>query len=590
MNEAIQKVLELIRSGKDLDDKTVERILRSFNRGSSVRSISKKSLLPFYLNERKLRSDIYDSWNIDEEMHQRIVELLRAKPGRTASGVATVSVLMKPWPCGGSCIYCPNDIRMPKSYLSDEPACQRAEMAYFDPYLQVVRRLMVLEDMGHNTDKVELIVLGGTFDDYSIMYRRWFINQLFEALNDLSDGNAQEECEKRERYYEGLGLHASPDEIAHDALMTQSRLDVHEVSYNVAISENPYWEVADEREVIDRLACKNSLVNEHERNENSSYKCVGLVIETRPECITYENLTEKRKLGCTKIQVGIQSLDAEILSRNSRTTSLDDIDRAFSLLREFGFKSHIHLMQNLPYANLATDEADYIKLIDDIRYKPDEIKLYPCALVESAEMKVLADKGQWHGYETNDLIDLLSELVKMTPRYTRISRMIRDIPSTDIIGGNKITNLRQLVEQKLKDEGSVLQEIRMREVRTGNVDVKRLTLRRTDYSTSNTTEVFLEYTDEDDKLAGFLRLSLPLDKAADAMIREVHVYGKVAKIGKTVESAQHSGLGRSLIDAALRISAHDGRSAVKVISAVGTRVYYRNLGFKDEELYQRIEL
>lgn len=585
----MSKVIELIKQDPDLDGATIEKVLRSFNKGLSERAISKKNLLPYYLNERRSDSLAFKRWAVDEDTHSRILELLRAKPGRTASGVATVSVLMKPWPCAGNCLYCPNDIRMPKSYLSDEPACQRAEMAWFDPYLQVVRRLTVLQDMGHNIDKVELIVLGGTFDDYSEQYRHWFIHQLFEALDDFSDDTALEGATRRERFYRSIGSSNDPEKLRSTTLELQTSIDDGAIDYNDAISGNPYWSLPEE-DILHELACKRSLQDEQKRNESARCKCVGLVIETRPECITRQSLIEKRELGCTKIQVGVQSLSPVILAKNSRTTNVNDIVNAFELMREFGFKSHIHLMQNLPFATLESDAVDFEKLTSDVRFKPDEIKLYPCALVESADMTDLASSGAWQGYNTDDLIELLARFVSLAPRYMRISRMIRDIPSTDIVAGNKITNLRQLVENKVKADGRRSEEIRLREVRSAEVDVEELQLRKTDYQTSNTREMFLEYVDEDDRLAGFLRLSLPNAAEADAMIREVHVYGKVARIGESVESAQHSGLGRSLIEEALAISSKDGRSAVKVISAVGTREYYRNLGFEDDELYQRIEL
>ena len=115
-------------------------------------------------------------------------------------------MLTKPWPCSSNCDYCPSDIRMPKSYLSDEPACQRAERNFFDPYLQVHARLHTLNQMGHPTDKVELIVLGGTWSDYPLDYQLWFMEQLFCALNDGDGEEAQAKARQLRARYRAAGF------------------------------------------------------------------------------------------------------------------------------------------------------------------------------------------------------------------------------------------------------------------------------------------------------------------------------------------------------------------------------------------------
>ena len=175
-----------MRAGEELDAKVLLRILNDHNKrlDANVPHYSKKKLLPFYLRTKERDPQRWQSWNITPELEQQLVHLLQVKPRRSASGVATITVITKPWKCGGACIYCPNDLRMPKSYLSDEPACQRAERNYFDPYLQVTSRLRALNQMGHVTDKIELIVLGGTWSDYPRAYQIWFITELFRALND----------------------------------------------------------------------------------------------------------------------------------------------------------------------------------------------------------------------------------------------------------------------------------------------------------------------------------------------------------------------------------------------------------------------
>ena len=189
MEDIIVEILDRLRAGEELDAKALLRILNDHNKrlGANVPHYSKKKLLPFYLRTKERDLQRWQSWNITHELEQQLVHLLQVKPRRSASGVATITVITKPWKCGGACIYCPNDLRMPKSYLSDEPACQRAERNYFDPYLQVTSRLRALNQMGHVTDKIELIVLGGTWSDYPRAYQIWFITELFRALNDVGD-------------------------------------------------------------------------------------------------------------------------------------------------------------------------------------------------------------------------------------------------------------------------------------------------------------------------------------------------------------------------------------------------------------------
>lgn len=513
---------------------------------------------------------------MSEEEHGRLVRLLQAKPRRSASGVATVTVLTKPWPCGGGCIYCPNDILMPKSYMASEPACQRALLCDFDPYLQVANRLRVLHDMGHSTDKVELIVLGGTFSDYEEGYRVWFIRELFRALNDFdSDGSAITKAEHPD------SMRNQDDQCISEI---QSRINSGDLAYNDAVAMLYMGDDA-RRETASYI----DLENEHRRNVRAGSRCVGLVVETRPELITRPHLRHLRSLGCTKVQIGIQSLRDDILKQNGRCATRADIEHAFALLREFGFKSHVHYMLNLKGMTPKTDLEDYLYLVGDPRLRPDEVKLYPCALVESASLMDEWRLGSWRPYSEDDLVETLARCVLETPPYTRISRMIRDIPSPDIVVGNRKTNLRQLVEQKVaqiaETDDVQVQEMRIREIATNDIDPRSLHLEIVRYETSNTDEFFLQFVDDGNHLAAFLRLSLPWDVDAAAMIRELHVYGDAAPI-KGVGRAQHIGLGKSLMEKACELAADQGRREIKVISAVGTRDYYSRLGFEEGDLYQ----
>jgi elongator complex protein 3 len=200
------------------------------------------------------------------------------------------------------------------------------------------------------------------------------------------------------------------------------------------------------------------------------------------------------------------------------------------------------------------------------------------------------ERGEWRPYTEEELIDLLAHDLLVTPAYTRVSRMIRDISSTDIVCGNKKTNLRQMVEAHIGKDGGQVSEIRMREVATSDVAAGTLSLECVSYETTVSQEHFLEWVSETDRIAGFLRLSLPKDRP-QAMIREVHVYGRVAGLHRTESGgAQHQGLGKELVERACAMAREAGYEAINVISAVGTRNYYRALGFSDADLYQRRRL
>lgn len=580
-------------------DKLVRR--RNREQHDASRRIAKRRLLPAYLRMKETEPATLQEWGVTPEIDAALIRLLKAKPRRTASGVATITVLTKPWACASDCLYCPNDVRMPKSYMADEPACQRAERNYFDPYLQVISRLRVLNDMGHVTDKIELIVLGGTFNDYPKEYQTWFMTELFRALNDAGE-DAQtsllaEKFNKRAAQYESAGVLCEAEDLRVQVAAVQEKVNLGKVCYNQAAAELYGAGSAWEQVAGFQSANFEDLETQQRINEGAAHRVVGLVVETRPDAITPQSLVHLRALGCTKIQMGIQSLNQHILDVNERGATVDQIVQAFALLRLFGFKSHIHLMVNLLGATPTSDRAEYHQLVSDPRFIPDEVKLYPCALVENAHLMRAYDAGDWQPYDEATLVELLAADILVTPPYTRISRMIRDISATDIVVGNKKTNLRQIVEGHV---GALqVQEMRMREIATGEIDASNLRLECISYRTTVSEEKFLQWVTPQNKLAGFLRLSLPdaqqMDayqvlnqvlNAGQAMIREVHVYGKVAALHDSGESAQHAGLGRKLVEEACNIARSVGYSAINVISSVGTREYYRKLGFVDSGLYQ----
>lgn len=455
---------------------------------------------------------------------------LLGKPIRTLSGVVPVTLLTKPYPCPGKCIFCPNDVKMPKSYLSAEPGAQRAKANNFDPYNQVSSRLQSYYANGHSTDKVELIILGGTWSAYPLSYKIWFIYRCFEALNNFK-----------------------PDR----------KLNLPQLS-----GESDWFRLFSAQKINETAACR----------------CVGLSIETRPDFITISQLIELRKMGCTKIQIGIQSLSDKVLKLNHRGHTVSATKKAIKLLRQFGFKIQAHWMANLYGSTPKKDVADFKKLFSQKWYRPDELKIYPCSLLATAPLMKYYRLKLWRPYTDQELLSVMKAILPLVPAYCRVSRMIRDFSSNDIVIGNKTTNLRQIVETNLPR----IQEIRSREIKDQVINPANLKLRIVTYPASASQEKFIQWVTPTNQICGFLRLSLPY-KSNSAMIRELHVYGRSLNL-KAKGKTQHLGLGSKLIQTAKTLSRQNKYQILSVISAVGTREYYRRHGFVDAELYQQFTI
>jgi elongator complex protein 3 (tRNA carboxymethyluridine synthase) len=510
---------------------------------------------------------------------RRFLDKIRMKPVRTLSGVAPVTVLTRPFPCPGACIFCPSDVRMPKSYLADEPGAQRAAQHQFDPYLQTLSRLVTYHRTGHRCDKVELIVLGGTWSSYAAAYQIWFIKRCFDAL------------EAFERVLGGWSPDFEPSPGVDFGRLTE-RVDGRRIGrrYNEIVRDHA-------ADGAGETATWSELEAAQRRNERAAARCVGLVLETRPDHVTLEETVRLRRLGATKVQIGVQSLSDEVLALNRRGHDVAATRRAIRLLRQAGFKLHAHWMPNLHGSRPAEDLADFHRLFDDPEVRPDELKIYPCSLIASAELMAYHEDGRWRPYDEDELTGLLEHCLLATPEYCRLTRVIRDIPGTDIVAGNKVTNLRQVVEARLARRGLRPRDIRAREIRQRRVTRSGLHLRRLEYDAGGGREVFLQYVTDDDRLAAFLRLSLPRaappigEIAASAMIREVHAYGALLGLGeRRAGRSQHLGLGRDLVERAAALAAERGFRDLAVISSVGTRRYYRRLGFTDGALYQHRQL
>lgn len=465
---------------------------------------------------------------------EALLRAIRMKPMRTLSGVTTVTVLTQPSPCPGNCIFCPEDELLPKSYLRREPGAARAFQNHFDPFLQVSSRLESYHATGHPAEKIELLILGGCWTAYPREYQQWFIKRCLDALNGR-DGTSLEDAQAM--------------------------------------------------------------------NENATHRNVGLVIETRPDEINAETAIFLRQLGVTKVQMGAQSFNDEILSKNLRGHTAATTLKATALLRAAGFKIVLHWMPNLLGATIESDKADFNRMWTD-GYCPDEIKIYPTQLLESAHLYQYWQKKQYHPYSTEELIHLLADIKPTIPQYCRVNRIIRDIPADYIVAGNKRSSLRQDALKELASRGQRCNCLRCREVRGQLIEAEQLSLTDHEYQAAFAHEHFLRYQTPDELVAGYLRLSLgiefPPEEAQSmhelyrlapeligaAIIREVHIYGQSLEVGNAQNgAAQHIGLGTKLIEKAEEISKNSGYKKIAVISAIGTREYYRKRGFTNENLY-----
>jgi len=550
--EALLAIFNAVREAPDWDHDALLRILARHgrdNKAGTTGYFSKIELVTAY--QQLTAAGVLP-------FERFVLRRLQMKPVRTSSGVTPVTVLTEPAGCPGRCIFCPDAEGMPKSYLPDEPGARRAAQCGFDPYLQVRTRLETFEAMGHPADKVELLILGGTWSAYSRRYREWFVTRCLDAMNE----------------------EAAPSALP--GSLTPETTPGHSITTSSA-----------------RLAVAQA------RNETATHRNVGLVIETRPDWVTPDEVVHLRRLGVTKVQLGVQSLDDAILALNQRGHDVATVRRAVGLLRAAGFKLHLHWMPNLYGATPESDRLDFGRLWSDPALRPDELKIYPCSIIAGTELYRLWQAGAYRPYTEDELIDLVADCKATIPPYCRVNRVFRDIPADDIVAGVKTSNLRQLVHERMAARGQVCRCIRCREVRGSVVGEDDLRLVVHAYETAGSVEHFLSYETAAGRLAGFLRLSLPArdgdavgsravadiwetipEIAGAAMIREVHVYGPALEIGATsAGEAQHLGLGRRLIAEAKARAAAAGYDRLAVIAAIGTRRYYERLGFARGDLY-----
>ncbi|MCJ7425740.1 MAG: tRNA uridine(34) 5-carboxymethylaminomethyl modification radical SAM/GNAT enzyme Elp3 [Dehalococcoidales bacterium] len=435
------------------------------------------------------------------------------KFARTISGVTPVAVMTAPLQCPGQCVYCPTYQATPKSYTPESPAVLRAIRCDYDAGKQVRSRLKALTEMGHPTDKVELIVMGGTFLAFPKDYQYQFIKECLDGLNGQDSANLEEA---------------------------------------------------------------------KQRNQTAKHRCTGLCLETRPDWCGEEEIERMLRFGATRVELGVQMLDDEIYRLTRRGHKVEDVVRATALLRQHGFKVHYHWMPGLPGSTPEHDLELSRKLFDDERFKPDGLKLYPTMVVEGTELERWYQENRYQPYDVKTMVNLLTDIKSIVPKYVRISRVLRDIPAKFITAGCK-DSLRGVIKQRMKQRGIECKCIRCREYghraqegrQTGEPRLVRM-----DYGAAGGNEIFLSFEDETETLFGLLRMRIqPKIETSEnsALIRELHVYGpEVPLAEQNREAAQHKGLGKALLREAERIAAEEfGAPQMTILSGVGAREYYR---------------
>ncbi|MEX0932850.1 MAG: tRNA uridine(34) 5-carboxymethylaminomethyl modification radical SAM/GNAT enzyme Elp3 [Candidatus Pacearchaeota archaeon] len=455
------------------------------------------------------------------------------KPVRSVSGVTPLTVVLEPRKCDhGTCIYCPGGDFVPQSYTNKSPAIMRALALQFDPYEQVKNRLGVLDKMNHQTDKIELIVLGGTFLQYPLEYQYNFIKRCYDALNDCDSKNLKEA---------------------------------------------------------------------KKINETAKHRCVAMCIENRPDNCSKEEIERMLEFGCTRVEIGVQMPDDELYRKTNRGHTVKEVIEATKNLKDAGFKLGYHIMPGLPYSNPKKDIELFKKIFDNPDFRPDQLKIYPCQVVEDSPLAKTYKLIKFTPYSEKQTQEILIKMMKIIPEYCRVMRMMREFPKEKLIEGLERLDIRKEIENDFRKNKEQINEIRMREVGFNKDINQNVKLKTIEYEASGGKELFLEFINDDNILFGLLRLrifdsenqlSSIENKSAKhmsnrAMVRELHVYGQALNIGikSKINDSQHRGIGKILMEEAEKIAKEYGMEELYVISGIGVREYYKKLGYKIKEPY-----
>jgi elongator complex protein 3 len=467
----------------------------------------------------------------------KLLSLLRRKITRTISGVTVIAVMTEPYPCPQSepCAYCPGgpSFGVPQSYTGFEPAAMRGLQNEFDPFRQVKSRIEQLQAIGHKVDKVELIVMGGTFPATPLDYQSWFVQRCLDAITGKQSA---------------------------------------------------------------------SLEDAKKSAEASSIRNVGITVETRPDWAKEMHVDNMLSMGVTRVELGVQNPSDDIYRLVGRKHKVQDVVEATRIMKDAGLKVVYHLMPGLPGSNPKKDLEAFREIFENPDFRPDMIKIYPCLVLKGTRAYDWYCEGKYEPYSNEEAANLIVELKKVVPSWVRIMRVQRDIPAGLIVAGVRKSNLRQLVQQKLREQGMRCRCIRCREVGHRmmiddvKVDSDKVEILTAKYLASEGEEVFISAEDvENDVLIGYLRLRVPSEKAhrpevkgkSCSVVRELHVYGPLVPVGKHLARAwQHKGYGGVLLGEAERLSREVyGLGRVLVISALGTKEYYRRFGYERDGVY-----
>ncbi|MCE5296071.1 MAG: tRNA uridine(34) 5-carboxymethylaminomethyl modification radical SAM/GNAT enzyme Elp3 [Euryarchaeota archaeon] len=453
---------------------------------------------------------------LDEETFRKVEDIIKRKPVRTMSGVAVVATMTSPAPCPhGKCIYCPGGVESnsPQSYTGKEPAARRAIFNEYDPIRQTRARIEQLEAIGHDTDKIDLIVMGGTFTSRPLDYQTSFVMGCFEAMNER------------------------PSETLEEA---------------------------------------------HAFNETAPHRCIGMTIETRPDSFDPAMADHVMSLGTTRVEFGVQLLDDDILRAVNRGHGVKAVVDATKVAKDKGLKVCYHIMPGLPGSSPEKDMESFRMMFSDERFMPDMLKIYPTLVVEGTKLFEMWQKGEYAPYTTSEAALLIADMKETVPRWARIQRIQRDIPVQLISAGVDKSDLRELACRELARTGRKCHCIRCREV--GLMGIRKFSkadvvMKDVSYRASEGEEHFISIELEDrDALVGYARLRLG-DGAEAANLRELKVFGQMARIGETGTEAQHRGFGRELMAEAESMAAERGYRSIKVTSGVGVRGYYSVMGY-----------
>ncbi len=514
-------------------------------------------------------------FSFSEGSGKKVKEILLMKPVRTISGVATIACMTKPFNCPhGTCIFCPGGLNspfgdVPQSYTGKEPSTMRAIRNNYDSYLIAMNRLETYTALGHCPEKIEVIIQGGTFPAMSRTYQIEFVSNIFKALNDFS-----------ETFY------------------NKNEIDFKKFN---EFFELPFQDIKS-KERNERINSKlltlkgeADLKFEQKRNEfESRIKCVALCIETKPDNCFEKHINEMLELGTTRVEIGVQSLENKILKKTNRGHSVEDSIKATQLMRDSFLKIGYHLMPGLPDSTPEKNVQEFKELFSNPDFKPDSLKIYPCMVLQGTGLHQLWEKGLFNPISTEQAAKIIAEGKRFIPKYCRVMRIQRDIPTNQTEAGVENTNLRQFVELKQKELGIKCKCIRCREPKGKEIDFNAVKILSESFEANNSEEIFISVEDTvNDLLLGFCRLRIPFKPFRKEItentlgIRELHVYGQALALGeKSFDAVQHKGFGQKLLEEAEKISREKfDAKKLCIISGIGARAYYKKFGYTQDGVY-----